>query len=131
MSTRQDISIRRAITADLEAINDIYNYYVLHSTCTYQTEPETGEERLAWFGRHGLQHPIVIAEIRREVVGWGSLSPFHARCAYRHTVENSVYVRQDIQGRGIGTALLKDLIERCRRARASCDDWIDRRRAGR
>jgi phosphinothricin acetyltransferase len=107
-----DISIRQATVKDLEAINAIYNYYVLHSTCTYQTEPETMVDRRAWFDRHGSKHPAVVALIAGEVLGWGSLSPFHAREAYRRTVENSIYVRHDAYRRGIGSALLKDLILR-------------------
>lgn len=109
-----DISIRRATVADLDSINAIYNHYVLHSTCTYQTEPETAADREAWFDRHGPEHPMVVAETAGEVLGWGSLSPFHARAAYCHTVENSVYVRHDAHRRGIGSALLVDLIARAR-----------------
>jgi phosphinothricin acetyltransferase len=107
-------TIRLARAADLPAINAIYNYYVLHSTCTYQEEPSTSDERAAWFAAHGPLHPVTVAEIEGELVGWGSLSRFHARSAYRHTVENSVYVRHDLHRRGIGRVLLADLIERAR-----------------
>jgi L-amino acid N-acyltransferase len=106
--------IRPAREADLGAINDIYNYFVLHSACTYQEEPETIGARKAWFARHDERHPITVAEIDGRVVGWGSLSAFHARSAYRFTVENSVYVDHEFQGRGIGSAVLRDLIERGR-----------------
>lgn len=106
--------IRRATADDLEAITSIYNYYVLHSTCTYQTEPETLPDRRAWFDRHGPEHPVLIGQIDGDVLGWGSLSSFHSRCAYRHTVENSIYVRHDAQRRGIGSALLRQLIVRAR-----------------
>ncbi len=109
-----DLVIRQAAVNDLEAINAIYNYYVLHSTCTYQTEPETPLERRAWFDRHGPKHPVVVAEAAGEVVGWGSLSAFRSRAAYRHTVENSVYVRHDVFRQGIGSSLLKHLIVRAR-----------------
>jgi phosphinothricin acetyltransferase len=109
-----ELSLRPATVADLDAINDIYNYYVHHSTCTYQTEPETSAERRAWFDRHGPNHPVVVALLGGEVVGWGSLSPFHARAAYRYTVENSVYVRHDVLRRGIGGTILKDLIRRAK-----------------
>ena len=109
-----ELTIRLATAADLGAINAIYNHYVLSSTCTYQTEPETDEARAAWFGGHGAKHPITVAERSAEIVGWGSLSRFHARAAYGRTVENSVYVRHDQQRRGIGRALLADLIARAR-----------------
>jgi L-amino acid N-acyltransferase len=107
-----DIMIRQAAATDLDAMNAIYNHYVLYSTCTYQTEPETPEARRTWLEHHGPQHPVVVAEIAGEVVGWGSLSPFHSRAAYGHTVEDSVYVRQDAWRRGVGSALLGHLIIR-------------------
>ena len=106
------ITIRPATAADLEPINEIYNYYVLNSTCTYQTEPETIEARRAWFASHGAPHPVTIAEQSGRIVGWGSLSRFHARAAYSRSVENSVYVHPDHHRQGIGRALLTDLIER-------------------
>jgi len=112
---RESRAILRAATADdLDAINDIYNHYVLHSTCTYQetAEPMAGWRR--WFVGHGAGHPVTVAEIGGKVVGWGSLSPYHARSAYRNTVENSVYVHHEFHRRGIGSMILKDLIERSR-----------------
>ena len=106
--------IRLATRADLTAINAIYNHYVLHSSATYQEEPITEAEREVWFAGHGPLHPVTVAEENGEVVGWASLSPFHARSAYRRTVENSVYVSHDHQRHGIGSALLADSIERAR-----------------
>lgn len=108
------LSIRTATVEDLPAVNDIYNHYVLHSTCTYQTEPSTPEERAEWFAQHGPAHPVIVAEDAGEVIGWGSLSRVHTREAYRFTVEDSIYVRHDYRGRGAGSALLAELIERAR-----------------
>ncbi len=107
-------TIRLARVGDLAPINDIYNYYVRHSTCTYQETPEPMELRQAWFERHGARHPITVCEVDGQVVGWGALSPFHARSAYRFTVENSVYVDHAHHRQGIGDALLTDLIARAR-----------------
>jgi L-amino acid N-acyltransferase YncA len=109
------ILIRDAVEGDLEAINSVYNYYVLNSTCTYQTEPETMEARRVWFGAHGAAHPVTVAMEGGRVVGWGSLSPFHRRAAYSRTVEDSVYVDHGTQRRGIGRMLLADLISRAGR----------------
>ncbi len=109
-----DMQIRAATAADLAAINDIYNHYVLHSTSTYQEEPETIEARRAWFAAHGDAHPITVATATGELLGWGSLSPFHKRSAYCRTVENSVYVHPGHHRRGIGRLLLNDLIERAK-----------------
>lgn len=107
--------IRPATQTDLSVINEIYNYYVLNSTATYQTEPSTEDERLAWFKGHDAAHPIIVAvDESQQIVGWGSLSPFHARAAYRYTVEDSVYIHHDYHRRGIGRALLAELIAQAR-----------------
>ncbi|HEV8607329.1 MAG TPA: GNAT family N-acetyltransferase [Tepidisphaeraceae bacterium] len=108
--------IRLAAEADLLAINDIYNHYVLSSTCTYQLDPEKIEDRQKWFANHGEKHPITVAEIDDKLVGWGSLSKFHQRAAYSKTVENSVYVHPNHQRQKIGSTLLADLIERAKNA---------------
>ena len=110
-----DISIRLARMEDLGAINSIYNYYVANSTCTYQEEVETEEGRREWFAKHDAKHPVTVAvDEAGTVVGWGALNAFHGRSAYRFTVENSVYVRQDMHRRGIGRMLLADLMERAK-----------------
>jgi len=108
-------SIRLATAADLPAICEIYNYYILRSTCTYQLQPETLADREAWFANHPPEkHPVTVAELDGQVAGWGSLSKFRDRAAYDPTVEASVYIRHDLHRRGLGKALLTDLIERAR-----------------
>ena len=119
--------IRLATVDDLAAINAIYNYYVLNSSATYQTQPATAEERLQWFQAHGPAHPIIVlespgatvAECRSvgasaALLGWASLSPFHSRAAYRFTVENSVYIHPEYHRRGFGRRMLSELIARAR-----------------
>lgn len=110
------VLIREARAGDLKAINDIYNHYVLHSTCTYQTEPSSFEERQKWFEEHKPPYAVTVVEMDGKVVGWGSISRFHPRAAYGKTVENSVYLHTDWLGKGIGKTLLKDLIERTKKA---------------
>lgn len=105
-------TIRLATAADLPAINAIYNHFVLASTCTYQEEPATAAERAAWFEKHTERYPVTVLSEGERVVGWGSLSPFHARSAYRFTAENSVYVHHEEHRRGYGRRLLADLLER-------------------
>jgi phosphinothricin acetyltransferase len=108
-------TVRLASEADLVSINDIYNHFVTHSTCTYQEEPESLDARRAWFAQHDETHPAIVAEVDGQVLGWGSLSAYHARAAYRRTVEDSVYVHHAHHGRGIGSLLLSELISRARR----------------
>jgi phosphinothricin acetyltransferase len=108
------VTIRAAALGDLQTINDIYNHYVLHSTTTYQLEPETMAARQAWFTSRGPAHPVIVAEAQGAVVGWGSLSRYHPRAAYARTIENSVYVAPAMHRQGIGSALLRRLIELAR-----------------
>ena len=106
------VVLRDATASDLPAINDIFNHYVLSCTCAWQHEPDTMVQRQAWFAAHGSAHPVIVAQRGTEVVGWGSLSPFHHRSGYRFTVEDSLYIRADAQGMGIGKMLLAELIQR-------------------
>src|ERR1700761_8823985 len=110
-----DFGLRDARLEDLAAIDLIYNHYVIHSTCTWQTAPTTPDERRAWFRDRPPTHPVIVAERDGEVIGWGSLGQFRPREGYRFTVENAVYVRHDVHGHGLGSALLVELLERARR----------------
>ncbi|UJR81623.1 GNAT family N-acetyltransferase [Sandaracinus amylolyticus] len=107
-------TIRDATPADAAAISRIYNFYVRTSTCTYALEEETLDERRAWLDAHGPMHPVLVVEEEGEVVAWGSLSTYNPRRGYARTVEDSIYVRDDQRGKGIGRALLSTLIERAR-----------------
>lgn len=106
------VTLRDATAADLPAINDIYNYYVETCTCTWQMEKDTPADRQAWFQAHAGKYPVIVAEAGGAVIGWASLSPFHVRCGYRHTMENSIYLRNDMKGKGLGKKLLEELIRR-------------------
>ena len=108
------LEIRVALPTDAGAIADIYNHFVRCSTCTYQNEPDTPTERAAWLESHDNAHPVTVAVRDGEVAGWGALSAFRDRWGYRYTVEDSVYVREDLHGRGVGKALLADLLDRAR-----------------
>jgi phosphinothricin acetyltransferase len=109
-----DIRIREAARRDIDAINAIYNHYVIHSTTTYDETPHTRDERAEWLAAHDALHPATVAEKDGEVLGWGSLSWFRTRVGYRHSVEDSVFVRPDRFREGIGGALLADLVARAR-----------------
>jgi L-amino acid N-acyltransferase YncA len=110
-----EITVRLATEADVPAITDIYNYEVLHGVATFDVEPKTLDDRLAWF-RETQQPPhcVVLADQGGTVVGWGCLHQFHTRPAYRFTTEDSVYIHQDRRGEGIGKLILAELIERAR-----------------
>jgi L-amino acid N-acyltransferase YncA len=109
------ILIREARGADLECMNDIYTQAVLRTTATFDTVPKTLWERKSWFAEHGPAHPVTVAEENGAVLGWASLSRYSDRPAYDRTVENSVYIAENCRGKGIGTALLRDLLDRARK----------------
>jgi L-amino acid N-acyltransferase YncA len=111
-----EVLIRLATVSDLGSIRDIYNYYVSRSTCTFQIEPDTEADRLAWYRNRSPAHPVIVAEMASDVVGWAALSAWNIRCGYARTVEASVYIRHDLHRRGIGKALMLDLIQRAHSA---------------
>ena len=117
------LHIRDAKGSDIEAINDIYNYYVLNSTCTAQTEPESREGRERWLQEHTGRYAAIVAEADGQVVGWGSLSKYHQRYAYWPTSEDSIYVKHDLLHRGIGKMLLEALIKQGDGRTASTVSW--------
>jgi len=105
------VSIRPASRRDAEAIRAIYNGEVTSSTVTFDMVPRTLDEQVQWIDDHAGGHPAVVAEdATGTVVGFGSLSPYRPRPAYAPTVEDSVYVHPDHQGRGVGKALLTELV---------------------
>jgi L-amino acid N-acyltransferase len=108
------VDIRLVRTGDAEAIREIYNLEVLESTVTFDLVPRTLSDQLAWIDAHSGGHPAIVATDSSELVGFASVSPYRSRPAYATTVEDSVYVRRDRQGEGIGQALLAALVERTR-----------------
>lgn len=103
--------IRQATEADIGEITRIYNFAIEHTTATFDIEPKTIGDRLQWFRARTHAYPIVVATIDDQVVGWGEIKRYGDRKAYRYTVENAVYVDPDHQGEGIGTELLRRLID--------------------
>ena len=103
---------RLAERRDAEALRAIYNVEVTESTVTFDLVPRTLDEQVEWIDEHSGAHPAVVAvdEASGDVLGFGSLSPFHARPAYRPTVEDSVYVNRDRRGQGVGRRLLDELV---------------------
>ena len=105
------IEVRLARAVDAEAIRTIYNAEVTGSTVTFDMVPRTLEEQLAWLASHDGAHPAIVATgPSGRIVGFGSLSPYRPRPAYRTTVEDSVYVDRALRGAGVGRILLEELV---------------------
>jgi phosphinothricin acetyltransferase len=105
------VHVRLATLEDAEAIRAIYNVEVLTSTVTFDLVPRSLEEQRAWLGARSGAHAVLVAEVADEVVGFGSLSPWRDRPAYSTTVEDSVYIHREHRGRGVGKALLSQLVD--------------------
>ena len=103
--------IRVAVEADAEPIRRIYNHEVHHSTATFDLVPRSREDQRSWLASRSGAFSVLVAEWEDEVVGFASVSPYKERAAYRTTVEDSIYVRQDRQGLGVGRALLTSLLD--------------------
>ena len=114
------VQIRLAEVSDAKAINDIYNYYVTHSTCTLQKDETTLDERVGWINAHDEKTPVLVVTKDNEVVGWGCLSNFRERWGYRFTVEDSIYVHPEQRRQKIGQMLLEALIERANQLHYHC-----------
>ena len=106
--------VRDAREDDLAAIREIYAHHVLHGPATFEEEPPDLEEmrrRFRAVKEKGL--PWLAAEIGGAVCGYAYAAPYHRRPAYRHAVENSVYVDRNALRQGLGAALLDRLIDSC------------------
>jgi len=108
------VTLRLASLGDAEQIRQIYNYEVSNTTATFDLVPRSLREQQQWISdRSGAFAAIVAVDPNDEVgevVGFGSLSPYKERAAYRTSVEDSVYVRRDRGGQGIGKLLLTELL---------------------
>ncbi len=106
--------VRLATPDDVVSITAIYAHHVDHGLGTFEeTPPDTDQMalRLAAVEARGL--PWLVAEDGGAILGYAYASPYNLRAAYRHTVEDSVYVAPDRAGRGVGRAMLADLLRRC------------------
>jgi phosphinothricin acetyltransferase len=112
--TLDALLIRPSEPGDVEAITVIYAHAVTHGTASFElAAPDTTE--MAARRRQLLQqgYPQLVAEADGRIVGYAYAGPYRPRPAYRHTVENSVYVAPGMQGRSVGRRLLAALIETC------------------
>ncbi|WP_296227993.1 GNAT family N-acetyltransferase [Ralstonia sp. UBA689] len=113
-SAADAVSIRPAALADLPAIVAIYTEHVRFGSASFEVEPPDLAEMTRRF--RALQDagmPYVVAEADGKLLGYAYAGPHRARPAYRHTVEDSIYLDAAAQGRGVGTLLLQTLIAEC------------------
>jgi phosphinothricin acetyltransferase len=107
-------TVRAATLADLPALTDIYNHYVVHTAITFDLQPFTADERRPWFDDHakGGRHRLLAAVDEADAcVGYATTSRWRPKAAYDATVESSVYCRPEVVGTGCGRALYAALFE--------------------
>jgi L-amino acid N-acyltransferase YncA len=106
------MDIRDAREADVPDIQAIYAHHVLHGTGTFEEEPPSVEEMSVRFHKVIDQDYVwLVAVDATGVLGFGYYAPFRDRSAYRFTAEDSIYVREDVRGQGVGKGLVSRLIE--------------------
>ncbi|HEY4134974.1 MAG TPA: GNAT family N-acetyltransferase [Alphaproteobacteria bacterium] len=108
------LAVRPAAAADMAGIQAIYAHHVRTSLATFEIDPPDVAEmarRHADVAGRGL--PYLVAEADGRLLGFGYAAPYRARAAYRHTVENSIYVADAARGQGVGRAVLAAVIEGC------------------
>lgn len=98
-----------------EAVALIYNHYVAHSTATFEEQPLTAGQMLSRVEECNANRlPWLVAEYAGKVIGYAYASRWNGRCAYRFTVEVTVYLEPNITNSGVGTALYRELLSRLR-----------------
>ncbi|HHE7123947.1 TPA: N-acetyltransferase family protein [Staphylococcus aureus] len=103
--------IRCAKKEDLNAILAIYNDAIINTTAVYTYEPQTIDERIAWFETKQRNHePIFVFEENGSVLGFATFGSFRTWPAYQYTIEHSIYVDASARGKGIASQLLQHLI---------------------
>jgi phosphinothricin acetyltransferase len=107
-----DLRLRSATAADVPAINAIYNEYIVDSHVSFDTEPWTDAQRLAWYQRRISDgYPVLVAVRNGSVVGAGWSGPWRDKAAYRRSVETTVVLAPGSSGAGIGSLLLGAVLE--------------------
>lgn len=106
--------IRDAVPADLPAITEIYAESVANGVATYElTAPSLAEMTARFEGITGNRYPYILAEEQGVILGYAYAGAFRTRPAYNWICEDSIYLSPAARGRGVGSALLAELIERC------------------
>jgi phosphinothricin acetyltransferase len=108
------VAVRDAEERDMAQVQAIYAHYVLDGLATFEeTAPSVEEMMSRRASVLAASLPYLVAEADGRIAGYSYATSYRPRPAYRYTIENSVYVANDLHARGVGTALLTALIARC------------------
>lgn len=106
------LTIRNATLDDLPSIMEIYNYAIVNTYSLWIDKPVDLNNRIQWF-EEKLQknYPIFVATLEDEVVGYATYGQWRPWQGYEHSIEHSIYIKDGVHGKGIGTQLLSHLIK--------------------
>ncbi len=105
------ILVRQASSHDLISILNIVNYNILNTTAVYDYSIKSTDDIQQWFDeKQSAGWPVLVAEHDDIIVGYATYGTFRFKEGFKNTIEHSVYVSHEHQGRGIGNMLLKSLI---------------------
>jgi L-amino acid N-acyltransferase YncA len=105
------MQIRRATAGDAERIAAIYNWYILNTIITFETDVVSPQEMTKRIQEKLIHHDWLVGEVSREIMGYAYYGSFRPRAAYHHTVESTIYLSQESMGKGFGRALYGKLLE--------------------
>ncbi len=102
--------IRPATDQDAQALADIYNHYIEHSTATFEEEPVTASNMIERINKvNNANLPWLVITVDSKIIGYAYAAPWKERSAYRYSVEATVYLDPKAQGKGLGTELYQAL----------------------
>ena len=105
------MNIRKVELTDAAQIAEIYNYYILQTHHTFETEALSAEEMRERISETSENYPYLVAEYEGEIQGYVYATQFKLRQAYKHSVEASIYVKNQSKQKGIGSELYKVFLE--------------------
>src|SRR5712692_6075748 len=105
------MQIRRATVGDAERIAEIYNWYILNTIITFETDVVSPQKMKKRIQEKIIKYDWLVGELNQEVIGYAYYGPFRTRAAYNHTVESTIYLSQESMGKGFGRTLYAKLIE--------------------
>jgi len=104
--------VREAHNSDAQTIAEIYNHYIIHTAITFETETISPKEIVSRMEKYKQVGPYLVYEEDGEVIGYTYVSRFRERKAYENTIESTIYLKSGLGGRGIGSKLYLEMLDR-------------------